>query len=567
MRGESPSKFIMTNTKLKILVCSEASFLNTGFANYTKELLQRLYDSNKFEIAEFASYGLTDDPRRGSIKWKYYANAVSSNDPRYTEYNKTTENQFGRWRFEKVLLDFRPNVVIDVRDYWMNYYQSISPLRDFYHWVVMPTVDSYPQQEPWIETYASADAVFTYSDWGAKVLAYQSNNHINYINTVSPGVDINLFQSFDDTKRQQLKTEYGLSDTFLIGSVMRNQKRKLIPELIVSFKKLINELNISNHAKKDKCFLWLHTSYPDAGWDIPSLLKENNIFSKILFSYFCKQCHHVKASVFSGATIKCPKCSSRSMSMPSVTDAPTSAKLSEIYNLFDLYIQYAICEGFGMPQVEGAACGTPIATVDYSAMKDIVKKLEADPIRVRKKFKELETKAFRVYPDNAQLLQIIHKYLNYTDNEMIQIRRRTRELVEKHFDWDDIYKKWEHYLSSLNPDNCAKKQWDSPPLYLEPIPQNIMEQNIDKSHNLNTLTLVCSKYLKDLKFLCNMNTLDMLFYADYGFTQQGITLEKYSITNALAAIQNKINNHNMAERARAQNSPINEDFIVGANNP
>ena len=57
-------------------MCSEASFLSSGFAVYSRELLTRLHATQKYEIAEFASYGTVNDPRDVSIKWKYYANAV-----------------------------------------------------------------------------------------------------------------------------------------------------------------------------------------------------------------------------------------------------------------------------------------------------------------------------------------------------------------------------------------------------------------------------------------------------------------------------------------------------------
>ena len=41
-------------------------------------------------------------------------------------------------------------------------------------------------------------------------------------------------------------------------------------------------------------------------------------------------------------------------------------------NTFDLYVQYANSEGFGLPQVEAAGCGIPVASVDYSAMSSVV---------------------------------------------------------------------------------------------------------------------------------------------------------------------------------------------------
>ena len=134
-------------------MCSEASFISSGFGTYTKEILSRLHKTNKYTIAEFASYGMVNDARDKSIDWTYYANAVNPNDSRHAEYSSRGDNQFGRWRFEKVLLDFKPDVVIDIRDYWMSAYQKDSPLRKFFHWILMPTVDSEPQQEDWIDTY------------------------------------------------------------------------------------------------------------------------------------------------------------------------------------------------------------------------------------------------------------------------------------------------------------------------------------------------------------------------------------------------------------------------------
>ena len=89
-----PFPFYMAKSKLKILMCSEASFINSGFGKYAYEFLSRLHKTNKYEIAEFASYGFVNDPRDKNIDWIYYANAVRENDPRYKEYMSRTDNQF-----------------------------------------------------------------------------------------------------------------------------------------------------------------------------------------------------------------------------------------------------------------------------------------------------------------------------------------------------------------------------------------------------------------------------------------------------------------------------------------
>ena len=60
---------ITANRKKKILLCNEASFLNTGYATYGRELMKRLYASNKYELAEFSTYASHQDERFSHIPW------------------------------------------------------------------------------------------------------------------------------------------------------------------------------------------------------------------------------------------------------------------------------------------------------------------------------------------------------------------------------------------------------------------------------------------------------------------------------------------------------------------
>ena len=181
-----------TKNRKKILLCNEASFLFSGYGKYGKEVLSRLYKTDKYDLAEFATYGKINDPRDKNMPWDYYANIPEDNDPRFNEYNKNPANQFGEWRFERVLLDFKPDIVWDIRDFWMLGYQSQSPLKDYYHWAIMPTVDSAPQRPDWIDVFSRADGVFTYSEWSGKVLKKESGNLIIPVGTASPGVDIDF---------------------------------------------------------------------------------------------------------------------------------------------------------------------------------------------------------------------------------------------------------------------------------------------------------------------------------------------------------------------------------------
>lgn len=546
--------------KLRVLMCSEASFLSSGFGIYAKEILSRLYNTNKYEIAEFASYGYVNDARDTSIRWRYYANAVKSDDPRYNEYMSRGDNQFGRWRFEKVLLDFKPDIVIDVRDYWMSAYQSLSPLRKFFHWALMPTVDSEPQQEEWISTFLSADAIFTYSDWGAEVLKKQSNNKINYIDTTSPGVNLSVFKPQISAQKQLIRESIGIpKDAFVIGSVMRNQKRKLIPELMNVLSLLLNS-HESCDSLKDNAYLYLHTSYPDAGWDIPQILKEYNVINRVLFSYTCKKCSFLKAQFFVGPVATCPKCLEKSMTLSSVTNGVSEENLAKIYNTFDLYVQYSICEGFGMPQIEAGSCGVPIATVNYSAMCDVVNKLKAYPIKISSYFKELETQAIRTYPDNLDLMKYIIQFYNYSDKEKLELSKQTRQLTEKHYDWDHIAKKWESYLDNLSQHYTSK--WNKEPTLMRKIDKNDIPNNLSA---VDTIKYIVDNHMNASYDMSNRVCLEMLKQADYHFVLNGMTITEYNIADIVNYFNIFIDNNNQAEYARLGNLKFNDDFIEYAN--
>ena len=550
-------KYYMSSDKLKILMCSEASFLSSGFGTYTKELLSRLHKTKKYDLAEFASYGFVNDHRDKNIPWKYYANAVRENDPRFQEYSARQDNQFGRWRFDKVLLDFRPDVVIDIRDYWMSAYQAFSPLRKYFHWILMPTVDSAPQQDDWIDTYLSADAIFTYSDWGGEVLKNQSHCKINYINTASPGVDLEIFKQRNVSDCRKI---LGIDeDALVIGSVMRNQKRKLIPELLKSFRNALDTLQErSEDDIAKKIFLYLHTSYPDMGWDIPELLNELRLSNKVLFTYTCRKCGNVKCSTFCGAQTVCQKCMTNACFLPSVTDGISQENLSRIYNTFDLYVQYSICEGFGMPQVEAGACGIPIATVDYSAMCDIIKKLKAFAIPPQTTFKELETKAYRVYPDGNILTQHMLNFLEQPKPIRKKLGAEVRSLTEKHYNWDDTAKRWEEYLDKLDSEGY-RSNWDAPAQYIQ-------HNNIDdKLSNIDNLFRYCTTHMHQIDKIGSYKLLNLLKESDYGFAFKGpMKVSPTNNKNIEEFFEVYAKSHNIAEKARVSNTTMNEDYILYA---
>jgi len=434
--------------------------LRSGFGTYSKELLNRLHATGKYELAEFACYakpGQVDS----SIPWRIYTNIPDDKEDGGQEgYGAHPNNSYGHWRFDRVCLDFKPDIVLCYRDPWMDMWIHDAATRPFFHWVWMPTVDSAPQRPEWINIFAGVDAVLTYSEYGTRVLQQQAGDSINCIGCASPGVNSELYKPME---RKQLRTELGMSpDALIVGTVMRNQKRKLFLELMKSFR-----IFLDNTSKDlaEKSFLYLHTSYPDKmGWDIANGILETGLAGKVLMTYVCRTCKKWFPNMFQDALIPCKHCGNKSAVAPTVSAGVSREELAKIYNLFDLYAQYAICEGFGMPQVEAGACGIPVAATDYSAMEDVVRYTKGYPIPVKTMFRELETNAERAYPDNDAMAQIIEDHFSLSEAERVAKSIDVRQGTIARYSWDDTAKVWEDYIDNYTPVGRQGK-WDSPPLF------------------------------------------------------------------------------------------------------
>ena len=145
----------------------------------------------------------------------------------------------------------------------------------------MPTVDAEPQVAV-IATYQTADACLSYSDWSGDLLKKQSGGKINYIGSAPPSAHP-AYQPSETI--DQIKDSMGIDKNFkIVGTVMRNQRRKLYPDLFEAFKILLDK------TKDPNLRLYCHTSYPDMGWDIPELLQQYKLFLKYcLHTYAQKQ--------------------------------------------------------------------------------------------------------------------------------------------------------------------------------------------------------------------------------------------------------------------------------------
>tara|TARA_R110000824_G_scaffold128568_4_gene289514 strand:- start:26585 stop:28240 length:1656 start_codon:yes stop_codon:yes gene_type:complete len=531
----------MSNKKKRLLILSESHHLASGFGTYAKEIISRLQDTGKYEIAEFASWGRKD--QIGEVPWIYYGNLPEDNNQQEGEiYGSNPANNFGIWRFDRVVMDFKPDVVLTYRDPWMDQWIADSPLRKFFHWIWMPTVDSAPQKREWLEVFQKCDAVFTYSEFGTKTLNEATQSNINVVGCASPGINPKVFKPAKD--KQGLRESLGLQkDCFIIGTVMRNQRRKLFIELMKSFKTFLE-----NGPKEitDKTFLYLHTSYPEKqGWDIGGAAIELGIAHKVICTYICRSCNRWFPSKFKDAICTCKYCGNRTSFMPNVSSGLEVPDLVKVYNLFDLYVQYAICEGFGMPQVEAAACGIPVAATNYSAMEDVVRHTKGFPIAIDKLFREADTGADRVYPSNDNLIEVFNLFFTSSDKFRKQKSEEARKGAITRYNWEDTALVWEKYIDSYSPVDLQGK-WESPPFYKRTISKEEIPQQVGHSDFVRWLY---SMVLQEPEGMFSFEACNFISSLNMGADIIN-GMEPMSREKIVDIFQHRVIRHNELEKAR-----------------
>ncbi len=550
--------FIM---KKKILFNTEATYIATGYGRYGHELLKRLHDSGKYEIAELSSYGVSaetaarqGDDRISKIPWKYYPNVPNPDDKRgQDEFNSNPFNQFGKWRWEHTCLDFKPDICCAFRDNWYDNYMLYSPLRRFYKTVWMPTVDAKYQKEEWIADCLNLDACLTYTNWAQKLLKKQSNGKINLIGIAPPCADENLFKQIHNKK--QLKASLGLSpNSVIIGTTMRNQKRKLYPQLFKAFARFLKE---NPKEVTDEVFLYCHTYWPDLGWDIPDLIKEYGISKRVLFSYTCKnpKCRAVFQSLFCDARTNCIKCQEYSAALPNSNHGVDVKDLVVIYNLFDIYVQYSNSEGFGIPIVEAACTGLPVMVVDYSGMEDFKDTIGATPIKVKDLLKEAETGLYRAYPDEDDFVQKLTDLVRMPDMVRRKLGFETKRLYQQNYNWDKTAQAWMNYFDSVE----TPSNWNSPLKIHRPnlnFPEHLSNDDFVKYCLINILgkpELINSfpyfKLLRNLNWGYNVSNYGSFYLEDTLFGERP-NFREYKRQDMVDELLNELEFHTKWEQER-----------------
>lgn len=318
--------------KKRILLVNDFSQLPTGYGTYGRHLLSGLQEH--YEVAELGCYINQNDPRIDKCDWPVFANKPL--DPEALKrYEENPVAEYGDHSFNSVLLKWKPSHVISITDPWAFEFVLRSPLRDYFSHVLMPTVDAFPNMSDWIDYYAQADALLAYSEFGKDSMLAQCNT-LNFIDVASPSVSKELKQ-LPKEERAKIRKLASMPEGYIIGTVMRNQPRKLFADLFQAFAKFLKETG-----RKD-VFLYCHTGFPDLGWNIPELLMEYELTNRVLFTYKCKNCGAMSVRFFSDSVCHCEECGKFTNAISGTGNGLNDLELCYAYNMMDCYVQCAKC--------------------------------------------------------------------------------------------------------------------------------------------------------------------------------------------------------------------------------
>jgi glycosyltransferase involved in cell wall biosynthesis len=299
---------------------SNAPWVGSGYGTQTKLFAPRIAEQLGYRLAFGSFWGL----KGGKIPWtapsgKAYTVFPSWRDP---HANEVTAANFKEWGGGK-------GFILALSDPWVFNAKIVAPL-PFVAWLPIDHDPLIPATDAWLKK--SRAIPIAMARFGQRIMAEAGHDALY----VPHGFDANVFHP---TPRNPHRKAFGIpEDAFVVGIVAANTgvpSRKCWPEMIEAFARFKK-----NH---DDAVLYLHTELEPGGRhgvDITQLCKTKKVYPMVSDQYRYTQAYPERA-------------------------------LAGLYNAFDVLMNGAAGEGFGVPMVEAQACGTPVICTDFSASPEV----------------------------------------------------------------------------------------------------------------------------------------------------------------------------------------------------
>ena len=148
--------------------------------------------------------------------------------------------------------------------------------------------------------------------------------------------DQKTFYPLSDIQKEENRIAWQLQGKFVVGTVARNQGRKMLDRTLKAFKLFCVD--------KPDAVLLMHCDANDPAQvnNLNELINRFQLNNRIIFT---------GTSFFNPFTY---------------------SKMNEVYNLMDIFFLSTSGEGFGIPIIEAMGCGIPQVVTDYTTTKELV---------------------------------------------------------------------------------------------------------------------------------------------------------------------------------------------------
>jgi len=388
--------------KIKILAYMDSPTCATGFGTVSRNILEALHKTGKYEIGVFG-INYWGDPHEFPYRiWP--AGTNQENDPygRNKFYNFVANYDFDILFVlqDTFIIDFLPKVKAHLDNVRVKPYKIVT----YY------PIDGKPKPE-WLANVTVSDTIVAYSEFGKKqtldVLEEAGEIFSGDISVIPHGANVKEFMPVDTVTRERFRHEYfgNNKDKFIITNVNRNQQRKDIPRTIQAYIEFKKEC--------PDAFLYLHMAGKDQGWDLEQVLR--------------------------GLGLKPEQDYKLPMNFGPNQGYPRDI-LNLIYNASDCVVSTTLGEGMGLGWLEAMATKTPIIMPDNTAMSEFITEdlgFLADS--------GTNPSLFTVLPNDNEILRplvdvdVLVKKLRYVYTDRVEAQRR----AENAYNWINTTMEWQ----------------------------------------------------------------------------------------------------------------------------
>ena len=387
--------------KSKILLIGDDIRYPSGVGNICKNIILETID--KYDWVQMACQ--KQHPEKGNII------DVSESISKLTK----TENCYARLYCSsgygdeatlfKVLEQEKPNAVVfmtDPRYYtWLfkldNQIRQVCPLIYYHVW------DNDPIPEFNKKLYMSCDGIACISKLTFSVVSSLTESSNITCKYVPHGIDTDVFYKLSESKTSESK--HNLLQTgcdFALFCNNANMRRKQLPTVMEAYDKFCRLLP---EEQADKTILMFHTNQVgEGGHDILKLSEQLYPTRNIIFS----------------------------------TTKVDELTLNRMYNTFDITINTASNEGFGLSTTESLSAGTPIICNKTGGLSDQIDDDNTWGIGITPQIRKLSGDKstpylYEDFVDSDDVARAIMTLYNKTSEERLAMGKLGREFIEKNF--------------------------------------------------------------------------------------------------------------------------------------